>query len=100
MDVIGETEARAILADAFRRAGYRILYDVEFANAERLLAIDGFDPRKKVGYEYIASDEVEIGRVVKAAALESVLVVGPTSREEVIEAAAKFVATLVAAQKE
>ena len=99
---IGETEARAILADAFRKAGFRILYDVALPadGPGSTIAVDGFDPRKKVGYEYIASEELATAESLRKFAPTSVLVVGPATREDVQAAAATFVAALIASQRE
>ena len=97
IDAISETEARAILADAFRRAGYRILYDEPPAASS--IALDGYDPRHAVGYEYIAVAEQASATNVRELASDKVLVIGPASRDAVIEASTKFVDALVAAQK-
>jgi len=89
VDAIGETEARSILSDVFRGAGYRILYDVMVSSS---VALDGFDPRKKVGYEYVA-----VGDLAAPSGLESVgqvLVLGPSSREKITEQAKAFVKAL------
>lgn len=52
-----EAEARAILFDAFRRAGYRIRHDVRVREDGLDVTLDGLDPERGVGYEYIAVEE-------------------------------------------
>lgn len=91
---IGETEARAILADAFRRAGYRILYDHIIVVGGQTVAIDGYDPREQVGYEYIAADELATAASVRAIGGEGILIVEPSPREDVAKAVADFVEKL------
>lgn len=53
-----EAVARTLLAETFRRAGFRIRYDVILRQPERFeFTVDGYDPALRVGYEYIAVSE-------------------------------------------
>jgi hypothetical protein len=62
---LAEAAARAVLAELFRGAGYRIRHDVplpvESGTAAPagtpVLAVDGFDPESGVGFEYVAAEE-------------------------------------------
>lgn len=55
-----EMVARALLAEQFRRAGYRVRYDVTVGEPGRFeFTVDGYDPEARVGYEYIALEERE-----------------------------------------
>ncbi len=56
-----------------------------------MIALDGYDPLKKVGYEYVDPGELKATTDLRAAKLGSVLVVEPTSRDNVRELALKFV---------
>ena len=53
-----EAAARALLAERFRAAGLRVRYDVEVArDGAFTLTVDGYDPARRVGFEYVAEDE-------------------------------------------
>lgn len=62
---LDEAGARTLLARAFRDAGFRILHDIPVRGAGFELTLDGFDPRRKVGFEYI--DPREAGAELDAA---------------------------------
>ncbi len=91
--VLSELEGRALLAQLFRQAGFRILYDVT-ANvaapgARDSLRLDGFDPIRQVGYEYISAGERE--RVMnKVGVTENIFVIGPTGDDELLRQARIF----------
>lgn len=53
---ISEAAARALLADRFRAAGFRIRFDVRVDVGDGV-TLDGFDPEREVGYEYVAVEE-------------------------------------------
>jgi hypothetical protein len=56
--VLSEAEARAILAERFRAAGFRVRYDVPIARPGAFeLTVDGYDPERGIGFEYVAVDE-------------------------------------------
>jgi hypothetical protein len=55
---MSEAAARAFLSDRFRRAGFRIRYDVRVrVDGVFDITFDGFDPDKQVGFEYIDAIE-------------------------------------------
>lgn len=55
---ISEVVARALLAERFRAAGFRIRYDVPVTrDGQFQITVDGYDPASRVGYEYVATSE-------------------------------------------
>jgi len=54
---LSEAAARVLLAQRFRVAGFRVRQDVRIRGQGFDLTADGFDPAKKVGFEYIAAEE-------------------------------------------
>lgn len=50
-----EAQARALLAERFRAAGLRIRQDVPVGG----VTLDGADPQKHIGYEYVAEGDVD-----------------------------------------
>ncbi len=50
-----EAEARALIAGRFRAAGLRIRQDVPVGG----VTLDGADPQKQIGYEYVAEGDVD-----------------------------------------
>lgn len=52
-----ESAARALLDRRFRAAGFRIVNDVRVVTGTAALTCDGYDPVRKVGFEYIAAAE-------------------------------------------
>ena len=53
-----EAAARALLAERFRAAGLRVRYDVQVArDGAFALTVDGYDPARGVGFEYVAEAE-------------------------------------------
>lgn len=54
---VSEAQARFILARGFRRAGLRILSDVEVVVNGVSIAADGYDPKRAIGFEYTAPEE-------------------------------------------
>ena len=65
---LDEASARFLLAHRFRAAGFRIVADVPLDEAGVALTVDGFDPERRVGYEYVAADErgVELDEAERA----------------------------------
>lgn len=55
--VLDEASARALIAARFRAAGFRVVEDTLLRDAGIELTLDGFDPARRVGYEYVATDE-------------------------------------------
>jgi hypothetical protein len=55
---LSEAAARALLAERFRASGLRVRYDVPVARDDAFaLTVDGYDPVRRVGFEYVADDE-------------------------------------------
>jgi hypothetical protein len=54
-----EAAARALLAGALRERGLRILQDVRVQGAGYDVTLDGWDPARRIGFEYIAPEEVD-----------------------------------------
>lgn len=93
---ISEIEARVLLAAMFRDAGYRILYDRTLVLGGARVAVDGYDPQRRVGFEYIAAPEVGVWSGEVGPDEPRILVVGPAPRRRVSEAARAFLAALPA----
>jgi len=51
-----EIAACALLKARFEAAGYRIEENIDFDEDGVRFELDGFDPDKRVGYEYVSSD--------------------------------------------
>lgn len=56
---ISEAAARALLASALRDAGLRILHDVRVQGPGYDITLDGWDPARRIGFEYIAPEEID-----------------------------------------
>ncbi len=67
--MIDEEHGRRILRRAFVDAGFQIEEDFPFPIAGTVIQLDGYDPARRVGYEYVttsAGDRDQIdGRVVE-----------------------------------
>jgi len=95
---LDEAVARALLSRMFRAAGLRIRYDVPRAGKGYSLTVDGFDPVRAIGFEYIAAEErstdlkpAEVAAL--AASGDAILVVAATADAASIESrAAAFLA--------
>lgn len=59
-ETLDEASARRLLAARFRAAGLRVLEDVSLDTDGVSLVVDGFDPERRVGYEYVASEERDL----------------------------------------
>ncbi len=59
-EALDEATARRVLAGRFRAAGLRIVEDVPLETGGVTLVADGFDPARRVGYEYIAAEERDV----------------------------------------
>ncbi|GAB4510745.1 MAG: hypothetical protein Tsb0020_28260 [Haliangiales bacterium] len=67
---LSEAAARAVLSERFRAAGYRVRYDVPLSRpGEFAFTADGYDPDRRVGFEYVATSErdTELSRAERAA---------------------------------
>jgi len=91
---IDEAHARVVLNESFRNAGLRVLADVEVAVGGRAVTIDGFDPDKRIGFEYSASQELPVqAGLEKACEAETsarILVVDATDEATLRARAAAF----------
>ncbi len=56
--VLSEAVARTLVTARFRAAGFRIRNDVLLSGEGFELTVDGYDPKRNVGFEYIATGEV------------------------------------------
>lgn len=100
-----ENVARALLAERFREAGYRILYDVTVREPGRFeFTVDGYDPVSQVGYEYIAESERETDllaaerRALGADRNYRILVLDAVPADALIEPVSRFLAGLPASR--
>lgn len=93
---LSEGGARRLLAERFRAAGFRILHDIRITTAGVDLTVDGYDPARKVGFEYVASEErnTDLTAAERIALRDQrehrLLVVDATSAAAVIAAARRF----------
>lgn len=101
---LGETEARLLAADRFRRAGLRIRQDVRVIRTGLYdLTLDGWDPEQRVGYEYIAPEEAgldldgpELAELARDSTLR-VLILDRTDRPTTTALIEAFLADLIGA---
>ncbi len=56
---LAEVAARSLLAGALREGGLRILQDVRVQGTGYDVTLDGWDPARRIGFEYIAAEEVD-----------------------------------------
>jgi len=100
---LDEASARRLLAGRFRAAGLRIVEDVTLDVDGVTLVVDGFDPARRVGYEYVAAEEqgveldgAERERLAGLGAVR-ILVAEPAPAAALERAMAAFLAELPAA---
>ncbi len=99
-EALDEATARRLLAGRFRAAGLRVLEDVALEIDGVTLVADGFDPARRVGYEYIAAEErdleLDAGERERLAAMSAVriLVTDETTAGDLERAADAFLAEL------
>jgi hypothetical protein len=95
---LDEGAARFLLAARFRAAGLRVLEDVSLQVGDVAVVVDGFDPARRVGFEYVAAEEREVeldaARRLAAAPSLRILVVDAASADEVERAADAFLRAL------
>jgi len=56
-DALSETEACDLLAKVFRGRGYDIQRNIPFSEYGASFHIDGWDPKARVGYEFLSSED-------------------------------------------
>lgn len=56
-DALSETEACDLLARVFRGRGYDIQRNIPFSEYGASFHIDGWDPKARVGYEFLSSED-------------------------------------------
>lgn len=100
---LDEASARRLIAGRFRAAGLRIVEDVTIEVDGVMLVADGFDPARRVGYEYVAAEErgleldsAERERLAGGAAVR-ILVTEAAAAAELERAIEAFLAALPAA---
>lgn len=54
---LDEAAARLLIATRLRAAGLRVVADVPLGAGGVEVTLDGFDPARRIGYEYVAADE-------------------------------------------
>lgn len=95
---IAEAYARLLLGARFRAAGLRILADRRVTGDGYDVTLDGWDPSRRIGYEYVAAGEVgtDLDDTERAAlAADStlhVLVIDATTAARVTAEADQFLA--------
>lgn len=93
---LDEVTARLLLAERFRAAGLRVRYDVRLTGAGYDLTVDGFDPERRIGFEYIAPSELhtDLDRAepdhVAADDTMQILIIGPADEPTVMAAVDAF----------
>ncbi len=95
----GERETRAIVTARLRAADLRVRYDVPLTLGEHTVVLDGWDPQRRVGFEYVATSEGDppvppAWRAALADAGAHVLVIDETDLPSVERLADEFVAAL------
>jgi hypothetical protein len=95
---LDEGPARRLVAGRFRDAGLRVVEDVQLT-APVVITLDGFDPERRVGFEYVAPEEARDLAEVDRAALERstdprVLVLPACGADRCAEAADAFLSRL------
>jgi len=59
-DRLDENLARAILNRRFEQAGYKLEADYAFREGDLMTTLDGFDPDRRVGYQFISHADADI----------------------------------------
>jgi hypothetical protein len=57
---VSEAEAREVLNQVFAEAGMVMENDYAFAAERTMLSLDGFDPRTRVGYQYVSHGDADV----------------------------------------
>jgi hypothetical protein len=92
-------EARALLSARFRSAGLRVLHDVRVSEPGFDITLDGYDPERGVGFEYIAPAEqgTDIDadeRRALSTSKRAILILDAAGEQRVSGAADAFLASL------
>ncbi len=97
---ISEVQARRELDLMFREAGLRILNDERLPSADIEVVLDGYDPARRIGYEYIADGEAAVSPkrdgLTALVSGDKILVVDACSLEALRHAASEFLAMALA----
>ena len=97
---ISEVQARRELDALFRDAGFRILNDEPLPDSPIEVVLDGYDPERRVGYEYIDEREaaLSLARAEQEGAARDhrLLIIDACSLGELRRAASLFLATATA----
>ena len=100
---LSEASARALLDGMFRDAGLRILNDQVYRAADIEVTLDGYDPERGIGYEYISRAEIdtEIGDVeLEVLHWEKTIFIAEQIDEDYLrERAARFLSALATSPK-
>ena len=100
---LDEASARRLIAGRMRAAGLRIVEDVTLEVSGVSLVADGFDPVRRVGYEYVAAEErgleLDAAERERLSGLDSVriLVAEPAPAADLERTVEAFLAELPAA---
>ena len=95
MKRLTEEEGRKLLKALFTKAGYKVVEDYHFIKGDIDVRIDGWDPERRVGYEYMTREggdrddfsDPEIGKLVnrhEAGELSLLLIDGDGNPDEEI----------------
>ena len=91
-------EARLLLNGLFRDAGLRVVNDREFRRGSIELTLDGYDPERGFGYEYISPEEqgtdVSAGEVLALRAETQILVIEGGTLDALEAVALRFLARI------
>jgi hypothetical protein len=94
---ISEAHARQIVTRALRDAGLRVLFDVEVELGNRRLTLDGFDPKRQIGFEYSAASERQSNGKAPTSSEVRVLWIEASSEAQVRRRTREFIAEHLAA---
>lgn len=90
---LDEASARFLVAARFRAAGLRIVEDVALRAGDTDITLDGFDPARRVGYEYVAAEERAAARPAEITGAR-VLVIESADAAAIERAVDRFLAGL------
>jgi hypothetical protein len=57
---VAESLARELIARGMAKAGFNIEADYAFSHGDLLVNLDGFDPTKRVGFQYISHADADV----------------------------------------
>jgi hypothetical protein len=67
MTMLSEAEARALIDQLFKAAGFAVAHDRVITVGGHRLEIDGYDERHRVGYEFLSHNDHKRAQYTKAA---------------------------------